>query len=175
MTALLTLDLATSTGWAAWRPGDSRVASGVVRMPKTGEDVGWFLDVFDARLRDLLTLHSPEMVVFEAPWIGPNTHQDTARKLLCLAGMTELVCRRAGLRYREANNASVRKHFIGKGRGDRRTLKDMTMRACQQRGWDPENDDEADALALLDYAAHVCRIPVPWSCGGLFAEKGEAA
>jgi len=171
MTRLLTLDLATSTGWAFWHPGASRVASGVIRLPKTREDVGWFLDAFEERLKDLLTLHTPDTLVFEAPWVGPQTHQDTARKLLCLAGMTELICRRAGMRYREANNASVRKHFIGKGRGDRKSLKAMTMRGCQERGWDPQNDDEADALALLDYAAHVLKLQVPWSVGSLFRES----
>jgi hypothetical protein len=54
-------------------------------------------------------------------------------------------------------------------------LKAMTMEACRARGWDPENYDEADALAVLDYAAHVGRIPVPWSVGGLFREPARGA
>jgi Holliday junction resolvasome RuvABC endonuclease subunit len=166
---ILALDLATRTGWAfagpaaleSWPGSEIEAAAmptvsvvyGSYRMPKTGPDVGWFLDSFHNWLTGDLEVHQPEMVVFEAPWVGPKTHQDTARKLMCLAGHCEFVCRRMAIQYREANNATVRKHFLGTGRGDRRTLKRLAMEACRRRGWDPENDDEADALGLLDYAA----------------------
>lgn len=172
MTALLCFDLATRTGFAYWRPG-IKVISGHFSMPKTGNDVGWFLDDFEIRLREMFEFYKPERCVFEAPWVGEKTSQDTARKLLCLAGVTEMVARRNRAACSEANNASVRKHFIGKGRGDRKTLKDMTMRACRERGWDPDNDDEADALALLSYAADLLKLPTDWPVGGLF--QAEAA
>ena len=165
---ILALDLATRLGWAYAGPAalsswpltameaaampSPPAVSGWFRLPKTGPDVGWFLDAYHDFLTNSLDLHLPALVVFEAPWVGPNTAQDTARKLLSLAGHTEFVCRRRRLDYREANNATVRKHFIGKGRGDRATLKRLTIDACKARGWSPENDDEADALGLLDYA-----------------------
>lgn len=174
---ILALDLATRLGWAYAGPAAMEswprtameaaampsppAVSGWFRLPKTGPDVGWFLDAYHDFLTSSLDLHQPARVVFEAPWVGvkkdrhgnvSQTHQDTARKLLCLAGHTEFVCRRRRIAYREANNATVRKHFIGKGRGDRATLKRLTIDACKARGWSPENDDEADALGLLDYA-----------------------
>lgn len=175
MTALLALDLATVSGFAFWRPGMERPLSGTLRMPKTGEDVGWFVEDYHGKLCDLLTVHQPELIIFEAPLLRATTSIDTARKLMGLALMTEFVCRQRRLKYREANNASIRKHFIGCGRGDRKTLKAMTIKACQDRGWRPVDDNEADALALADYACHVLKVPVPWSVGGLFAEKGASA
>lgn len=142
--------------------GPPAAVSGWHKMPKTGADVGWFLDAFDTWVVGLLDFHQPALVVFEAPWVGSKidqqtgrvsqTHQDTARKLMCLAGHTEFVCRRAAIECREANNATVRKHFAGKGRAPRAELKRLTIEACRRRGWEPENDDEADALGLLDYA-----------------------
>lgn len=172
---ILALDLASRLGWAyagpaameSW-PGaeieaaalpPAAVLSGWHRLPKTGQDVGWFLDAYHDWLTAMLDVHGPALVVFEAPFITERTHQETARKLMGLAVHTEFVCRRRGLEYREANNATVRKHFIGKGRGDRATLKRLTIEACKARGWAPENDDEADALGLLDYAV-ACRRPV---------------
>jgi Holliday junction resolvasome RuvABC endonuclease subunit len=176
MTSILFLDLATVSGWAFWATGLGRPQSGVLRMPKTGEDVGWFVHDYYGKLGDLLTLQQPGLIVFEAPLLrAGNTSIDTARKLMGLAIITEFACRERRLKYREANNASIRKHFVGKGRGDRKTLKAMTLDACRDRGWNPCDDNEADALAGLDYACHLLKLPVPWSCGGLFAEKGATA
>lgn len=171
---ILALDLATTTGFSyaspaaieAWAgtplEAHGRRLEGVVygshRLPKTGEDVGWFLDAFDLWLHDMITGLGPATCVFEAPWIGPQTSQDTARKLMNLAGHTELVCRRARLKYRECNNASVRKHFIGQGRGARADLKRQTIAMCRLRGWDPADDNAADGLALLDYSI-ACLAP----------------
>ena len=167
---LLALDLTPHTGWARWRSG-GEVRFGTIALPKSGPDIGRFLAAFDDRLVSVLAV-APDVVVFEAPWIGPNTHQDTARKLMCLAGMLEFVCHRAAIPCREVNNAAVRKHFCGKGRAPRAEMKRLVTQACRARGWQPANDDEADALAVLDFAAHVYRLEVPWPCGALF---GKAA
>ena len=167
---IVALDLATSTGWARWKSG-AKVRHGTIKMPKTGPDVGRFLSEFDYRLADLLTV-APDIIVFEAPWIGPNTHQATARKLMSLAGHVEFICFRSDIPVREVNNATVRKHFCGKGKASRNELKSLVMQACRARGWEPANDDEADALAVLDFAAHVYKLDAPWPCGALF---GEAA
>ena len=139
-------------------------------MPKTGVDVGRFLCAFEDWLTaDLMARTRPERVVFETAWVGPKTNQATARKLMGMAGEVEKICHRNGLMCVEANNASVRKHFIGKGRGTRDELKQMTIEACRARGWQPANDDEADALAILDYALRLWRIDVPWADGPLIA------
>lgn len=171
---VLSLDLATNVGFAVYAPG-AGIRSGTWRVAPPATGIGVFLHRFDEQLTERLRLFAPTYVIFEAPWVGPQTHQDTARKLLGLAGETERVCHREGLAERnvyEANNAAVRKHFCGKGRGPRAEMKDRVIRACRERGWAPESDDEADALAVLDYAIHWLRLPVSLPVGGLF---GDAA
>lgn len=171
---LLALDLATRTGFAHWRPGE-RVILGTNVLPRTGPDVGWFLEKFCEWLRPTITHLAPVRVVFEAPWVGPNTHQDTARKLLCLAGITELVCRWEGAPYCEANIPTVRRHFIGHGRMPRKDAKAATMARAKLLGMDPEDDDQADAFALLDYYAAIRGAPVPWPRTALQAAAAQAS
>lgn len=166
--AIIALDLATNVGFARWSP-TAPIRWGSMRLPSTGSEVGRFLSAYDLWLRDLLTVEAPETVIFEAPWVGPSTHQDVARKLMCLAGHTEFVCyRREVPRVVEENNKTVRKHFLGSGGGLRKEIKALTVEACRSRGWTPEDDDAADALALLDYAMHQLRVPGA-APGGMFA------
>lgn len=168
---VLALDLATSTGWAM---ADSetyelrtslesavskppRPESGFYEVPKRARgNIGAFLDDFEKWLRAMISVSLPTMVAFEAPLLRGNTSIDTARKLMALAAVTEMVCYRADCVQRcfEANNATVRKHFIRKGSGKRDEIKRLTIIECEGRGWNVQNDDEADALALLDYAMH---------------------
>lgn len=178
---ILALDLATWTGHALWRPGLDKPRSGVLRLPKTGEDVGRFVFVYEQWLSAYLGFERPRYVVFEAPWIGEKTSQETARKLLGLSVVTELVCHRfkdggADCRYLETNNQTVRTHFLGQGsRSNNRrregedlrdALKRMTVETCEAKGWPVDDDNEADALAVLDFAAHQLRASVdaPWDC-----------
>lgn len=54
----------------------------------------------------------------------------------------------------EANTRTVIKHFTGDGGGKRPERKERVIAECHARGWKPETEDEADALAILDYARH---------------------
>ena len=173
-TSILALDLATVTGWAKWR---KHVTSfGTVTFGGRGT---LFVRVLTS-YRDWLAAQIKEggfqAVIFESPYVGPRTHQATARVLLGLAAVTELVCNDHGVRCMEANNASVLKHWTGRGGGKRKDKKARTLAACNERGFHPRDDDEADALALLDYAAHCLGIKTDIPEGPLFGERaGEAA
>lgn len=149
---LLALDLATRIGWAA-RDEAGRVSWGAFRLPDVGDDIGRFLSAYDVWLCDMVTLHGPERCVYEAPYVGSATAQMTALKLMNLAGFTQYRCARRRVACRPRNNASVRAHFIRQARGKRRDLKALTIQACKLRGWDTDDEDAADALALLDYEA----------------------
>ena len=165
---IIAFDLATQTGWARYAPAGT-IRFGSFRMPYTGPAVGLFLTVFRERIAELIE-EGPDVIVFETPWVGSKTSQDTARKLMCLAGFLEFECHQFDIRCFEVNNAAVRKFFCGKGRAPRLEIKALVMNACLARGWSPRNDDEADALAVLDFALDKFGIEVPWSrVGGLFA------
>lgn len=168
---LLALDLATRLGFAvgdvdshvcatgleaAGRAPLPKPASGAVRIGPTGAPIGDFLVAYDRWLRETIQTTRPTHLVFEAPWVGPKTHQDTARKLMCLAGLTEMIGTQAGIGWiRECRVNDPRKHFTGRGSGPRAQMKALVMECCRARGWEVEGDDEADALALFDYAAHL--------------------
>lgn len=168
---VLALDLATATGWAVWQPGDAAPRHGTCRLPKTGRDIGRFLHAFEGWLRPFLEAEAPWRVVFEAPILrAGQTDIATARKLMCLAGVTEMVAHRAEVPVFEQGNQDVRKHFIGNGKAPRKQAKDKTMRACRARGWHPRDDNAADALALLDYVAALWGVAVPWDTGAFFRD-----
>jgi crossover junction endodeoxyribonuclease RuvC len=166
---ILALDLATNFGYARLAAGEIKYGS--YRLPSTGEDVGRFLVAYEEALRGLFA-PGCDLIIFEAPWVGPQTHQNTARKLLCLAGVTEMVATRLEIACREENNATVRKFFIGKGNGKRDELKRLTIDACRARGWNPLDDDAADALALLDYAMNLYQVAGA-TAGPIFREASR--
>ena len=82
---------------------------------------------------------------------------------MSLAGITELLALKHKVAFvAEAHNATVRKHFTGKGNAKSAELKAMTMAACRARGWAPVDDNEADALAILDYFCERKGVRVAW-------------
>ena len=168
---ILALDLATATGWALWASW-GEVEYGTVRLPKTGEDVGRFLLAFEGWLAPRLTEWKVELVVFEMPILPQPTQMATLRKLYGLAGVTEMVAIRAGVDVCEKNLSTIRKHFIGCGTGPREVMKRLTVEECRRRGWDPEDDNAADALALLDLAGCLLCEDWPWRGGSII---GSAA
>lgn len=165
---ILALDLATVTGWAhvsplalaSWPKTALEAASmpglpfdvGTQQFPKTGTDVGRFADAFHNWLVSMIEERRPDSLVFEAPYADSKRHQQTARKLLGLAWHTEWCCLRMGVRCSEANMTEYRKHFTGVGQAKRERMKALVMESCRARGWEVADDNEADAMALLDFA-----------------------
>ena len=151
---ILALDLATRSGWAAGAAG-ARPVAGSVTLPRGGGpgQLGAVNAALADALRDLLTLHKPETVIFEAPAMhmaGRSPH--TARLLIYLAGVVELMAYRWEVRCFEAQVQTVRSKLgIRKAETDR-DWKQAVIRWCVKQGHDPRDDNQADALALLAYA-----------------------
>ncbi len=148
MTYLLTLDLATHTGWTRGLPEDRHFAYGTYVLPKGSDDVGAFLQAYEAWLIEALA--SVSLCVFEAPILPKVTSLATCRKLYGLAGVTELICADFGIKCRSVNPMTI-KAFIS----PRQRNKADMIRAIQRYGFDPKNDDEADAIALRLYILHL--------------------
>jgi Holliday junction resolvasome RuvABC endonuclease subunit len=164
MGGILALDIATNLGWAwgyapkhgpataleAAAAAPAQPASGVYRV--RGDSLGEFLADYERWLGLVLDERQPGGLMFEAPILGKFTAFATARKLMSLAGLTELVAHRRGIPWvREAQPSTVKKHFTGSGKAKK---PDMEA-ACLQRGWTFADDNEADALALFSYACSV--------------------
>ncbi|RJF80932.1 hypothetical protein D3877_11900 [Azospirillum cavernae] len=162
---VLALDLATNTGWALGRlplqpllPIEARVQkppqpmSGWVRFGAPGCSVGAFADAAERWGRAFLTEHQPTGMIIEKPILPQETNPDTVLKLNGLAAVFLMLAHRFSIRWvRNAQPSTVKKSFCGRGGPG----KEGVQAECLARGWRFATDDEADALALLDYAGHL--------------------
>lgn len=159
---LLALDLATKTGFAHGEPG-GMPTWGSHKLPQTGEDYGAFGLAYEAFLSALIQSKGVTRIVYESPILPSTTTLATARKLYSLGTITEMIAGRLGVKCHEAHMQTVRGHFIGASRApkhipqkDRRSwMKSRIIGQCIARGWNVTNDDEADALAVFDWASAI--------------------
>jgi Holliday junction resolvasome RuvABC endonuclease subunit len=87
-------------------------------------------------------------VVFEAPLLPSMTSFKAVTKLHSLAGHTEWACLRRSIPCASAHNGKVKKASTGKGNAK----KHETMAAITALGFFPQDDNEADAIAIWLYA-----------------------
>lgn len=142
---ILALDLATKTGWCAARAGDP-VRVGTHTLPKTGNDIGTYLDVHCAWMVRTLASHYPDLVVYESPILrSGQTQIATLRKLYGLAGVTEMVCTQNEVPCFEVNLSTAKALMAGDGRAKKPDM----IRAAIARGVDVQDDNQADAFAVF--------------------------
>lgn len=144
---ILTLDLATKTGWCKG-DGESRPLSGVIRLPSTGDDVGSFLAAYVREFRALTVDENVSSIVFEAPLLPQTTSFKTVTKLHSLAGMTEYLCLRHKIPCASAHNGKIKKAMTGKGNAKKPEM----IAGVKALGFNPADDNEADAIAIWFYA-----------------------
>lgn len=151
---ILFLDIATTTGWAEGLPGD-RPVSGKLRLAPEGSKPAAIFGGMLAFLGARLSAFRYRMIVYEAP-MDPRhmkTNINTARVLLGLPAVVEAVAHQTGHHaIREANVHDVRKHLLG-GRPAKGDAKREVIASLRGLGFDPADDNEADAIAGWLYAA----------------------
>jgi len=158
----LALDLATRLGFAFGVDGVVE-SHGSFRLPSTGPDIGSFLLAYRGWFLHALAVWQPDCITFEMPILPETTQIVTLRKLYGLCGLTEMLAIPDRIEVREANLTDIRKHFIGVARApthiekDRRRqwIKQRTIAECRERGFEPEDDNAADALAMFSLVNHL--------------------
>ena len=152
---VLALDLSLRCGWALGHPHEKPLW-GVWELgdPDRYGD-GRRFSCLAASLEDAIAVHNPDEVIYESPI---SRKQTSARLLICLGGMVELVCYEKGVPYTEEHVATVRKAVIGRGgfrATDDATASQQAKAAvgawCHSRGWRVTDHNSADALVLLRY------------------------
>jgi hypothetical protein len=166
-------DLATNSGWAAG-DGDCEPESGVIHLPKTGDDLGSFMVNADYQFGLALDNIRPSLIGYESPiFMNPRkTKIAILRKLYSLASKLEELAVRRGIKICEAQNGEIRRHFLGAGypvNSDR--AKQLVYDRCRTMGWAPENFDASDALAGLDYLLALHRPSHALKITPMFADK----
>lgn len=152
--ALLSLDLSKeSTGWAYWRAG--RLLSGVWKAGTETGDPAALFNVYERWIaQKAASLPSRTLFVIEQPHLRGRV----SFAMVGLFAMTVMVARRFGHGSMDCHSKSVKKHATGSGNADKADM----IAAAMDRGWEVRNDDEADALWILDFAKLKIREGGQW-------------
>jgi Holliday junction resolvasome RuvABC endonuclease subunit len=146
-TAILALDLGQKTGWAT-RNADGAIASGTVEFkPGRWEGGGMIFLRFRAWLQEIDESAAGvgavyfEEVRFHRGVTAAHAYGGYLAHLTAWAEMFKIP-------YRGVPVGTIKRHVTGRGNAD----KDAVIAAVRALGFDPVDDNEADALALLDWA-----------------------
>ena len=169
------LDLATKTG----------VAVG----PLGGSPALWTLDLkskseakFHAsRLMQiqglahrLIAEHGVRFIAIEKPFVATHNNWETTLLTIGLTANVLSWAERKGIPVDIFPSQTVAKHFTGSGKMKRDEKKAAILAECRARGWDPNDDNQADAAALWDLAC--CRISHTQAAatGPIFQHQGAS-
>jgi len=144
---ILAVDLATKTGWALWTPEWDAPESGVVDFsPGRGESPGMRFVKFRAWLNRITEQFSPDLYVYEAAH-----HRGGAATEVCVGLATRVVeaAAGAGANYVPVRTTTLKKFATGAGNAGK---PEMIEAAHKRWGFQPKDDNQADALMLLAYA-----------------------
>ena len=145
--AILALDLGQKTGWAV-RNADGAIASGTVEFkPGRFEGGGMVFLRFRAWLQEVdESAGGVGAVYFEEV----RSHRGVAAAHAYGGFLAHLTAWAEAnkIPYRGIPVATIKRHVTGKGNAD----KDAVIAAVRTLGFHPADDNEADALALLDWA-----------------------
>ena len=145
--SILALDLGTHTGWAL-RPRDGGIASGTQHFnPNRFEGGGMRFLRFKHWLTEVKqTVGNLDAVYFEE--VRRHVGVDAAHAYGGFLAHLTAWCEHHGIPYQGVPVGTIKKHATGKGNADKQAMIDC-MKA---KGFVPTDDNEADALALLDWA-----------------------
>lgn len=143
--AVLALDLGTTTGFALWT--DGAITSGSWDMkPKRYEGSGMRYVRFTGMLNDMHAAVGITYIVFEE--VRRHKGADAAHVYGGFMSHLQAWCEQRGVPLEAYPVGAIKKHWTGNGNAS----KDMMLDEAKRRGFAPEDDNEADALAMLDMA-----------------------
>lgn len=140
----LAFDLGTTTGWAALMNGT--VLSGVLKL-KGGrfEGGGMRFLRFDGQVAELIDRVKPSWIYYEE--VRRHRGTDAAHVYGGLMATLTALCEVRKVPYDAVPVGTIKKFWTGSGNADKGRMVNEAIR----RGFKPEDDNEADALALLHW------------------------
>jgi Holliday junction resolvasome RuvABC endonuclease subunit len=139
--SVLALDLGTSSGYAIYK--DGKILSGVKKLRHDKRASGArFLD-FRRWLTETIEAHNIYRVFFERVYGHKGT--DAAHVYGGFMYMLAAVCEEYGIKCVGISVGTIKKFMTGKGNA----TKEEMIAAARLRGFDPVDDNAADALAIL--------------------------
>ena len=145
--AVLALDLGSHAGWALWQ-ADRSITSGTAHFtPQRFEGGGMRYLRFKRWLTELKqTSDGLDAVYFEE--VRRHAGVDAAHAYGGFMAHLTAWCEHHQIPYQGVPVGTIKKHATGKGNAGKAAM----LAAMQARGFSPADDNEADALALLDWA-----------------------
>ena len=153
--AILALDLATRTGWAILTDG-GRIHSGTTSFALRKHEGAGQLYMKFRNLLLFLKQANPSLsrIVYERV-SGPTR---SSPQIYCgLLAMLEVFGEQHQISYDGIYVMTVKKAFCGSGRA----TKEDVIAQCRLMGFKPEDDNEADAIALLHIATGNAPVLTP--------------
>lgn len=138
---LLALDLGTKTGWAT--NSNAGIAHGMQEFKNDRFSGGGMR--FLKFEKWLMGLPQPSQVVFEE--VRRHAATDAAHVYGGLMAVVTKWCESQGIPYQGVPVGTIKKFWTGSGGAN----KDKMIAECRKRGFDPEDDNASDAIALLHY------------------------
>lgn len=143
---ILAFDLATKCGWA-FKEESKRAKHGTESLEnKKWDGAGMRFVKFIKFVHDLLEKYKPELVVFE----GVRRHRGTDAAHIYGGFMATLqtICESNNVPYTAYGVTEIKKFWTGQGYADKQAM----INVATDRGYNPEDDNAADALAILFFA-----------------------
>lgn len=160
---LLCLDLATLSGWAyadpdvldQWpllrlgqkHPCPDRVKYGTVKFAERNH--GKLGHEYETWLRGMIVMTEPHQIIFEAPLPKDRQNANVVPIAWGMKMITETTAYRARMKALTVDVGTVKLSFTGFGH----SLKPAMIAKARQMGFNPKDDNDADALAVMHHAA----------------------
>lgn len=146
---ILALDLGTQMGWAETHGGV--ITSGTISF-KNGrfEGGGMRFLRFDARIEEMIALIQPELVVYEE--VRRHMSTDAAHVYGGFMAALTARCEKMRIPYQGVPVGTIKKHATGKGNANKEQMETSAKQKWPEQA--VKDDNQADALWILDYAIH---------------------
>lgn len=147
---ILCLDLGTQMGWAI--KSQSQIISGTQSFKDT-RFTGGGMKFYNFQ-KWLININSTgsisEIWYEEVAKHGIHNQTAVAHTYGGFLATLQIFCEDNKIPYQGVPVGTIKKHITGKGNAN----KQMVIDAIKLKGFDPKDDNEADALAILDYVLH---------------------
>jgi Holliday junction resolvasome RuvABC endonuclease subunit len=133
---ILALDIATKTGWK------TRTSSGVWNLkPNRGESEGMRVVRFKSKVRELIELENINLIAYERP---AGLHKSSIMVASEMVGVLKDLCIEKSVDLACYSASEIKKFATGKGNANKESM----INSAREKGFDPQDDNEADAIHL---------------------------
>lgn len=136
MNKILSLDIATNTGWK------TETTSGVWNLkPARGESEGMRVVRFKSKVKELIELEGINLIAYERP---AGMHKASIMVASEMVGVLKDLCIEKGIELACYSATEIKKFATDKGNAN----KEQMIEAAKSLGYNPKDDNEADAIHL---------------------------